>query len=262
MPTSPLGGDYEYGPFSGLSNPDTAQTASTQTTGAQQPSSGGYVPTGGQNDPNTWQTNPGFGQDPGGANHGAGYNPAYWADKGGFAAYKAGRKAYRSQFQPGGSIYDRNQQRYAQIYAANPQSWGQIADMLASMGVYDVKEQGKHFYNEVKGMFDGTGPIGNYQVLGGQKKNMGTSDVNAGWEPLSASDKNWMGMNFQQKLGSLLGLGSVQRWAKQGKTGFVKGPDGKYTNTTPAGVVQTLDPRTGLVYENGQVVGFYGQPRF
>ena len=208
-----------------------------------------------QSNPNP-NPNPMYGQGADSPDYGQNWNP----DSGlTYEQYKANRKAWRSTFQPGGWRYDRNQGELAQIYGKRPQSRQQLIDLMASMGIFDVKDQRKHRYNEILDMWDGPTRIGNYQVSGGQKFNFGTSDKNAQWEPLNANDIKELGTGFYDNIAGQLGVGSVQNWLRRGGAGFTRDPaTGFWVNTKPDGSKEYVRNDGVKVDANGRPIGFYG----
>lgn len=215
---------------------------------------GGYVPTGGQfNDPNTWKTDPQYGQV--GANRGAGFNPDYWSSRGGYDAFKASRRAYRAQFQPGGKNYDKYMNTYAAIGAAQPQTKQQLGQLLNSLGIYDQKEMGQSLFRSIGMDFDNNiNGMYQYNKDAGTKLNVGTSDVNAKWEPMTADD--WANVNrgFYGRIDDMFGGSRFNAWSQSGKSGLVQGPGGYWYNPNGKGGYSgdvydsagwTVDPSTG-----------------
>lgn len=208
-----------------------------------------YVPTGGGNDPNLWQTDPGYGQT--GANRGAGYNPAFWEGRGGFDAYKASRRAYRAKFQEGGENY-RKYMRVAQaLGAGQPQSDADVLAILHQQGFDPVKEHGMsmvnnwlaEFHNAVNGM-------NQYDPSSGMKYNVATSDVNGrGPQPMSAEDWAYINRGFQGRIDDMLGANRFKEWVGSGQTGLHPDPaTGLLTNGAGHYFDQSgwaVDPSTG-----------------
>lgn len=206
-----------------------------------------YTPTGGQfNDPNTWQTDPSFGQTAASANYGAGYNPAY----GSYDDFKAGRRANRAQFQPGGANYEWQQKVANSVYGAHPNTQQELGQYLNTLGIYHQKDMHQALYNQYMQDWNNVQPLGSNEVFAnGQKMNVGTSDVNAGWSPMTAGDYAELNKGFYGRLGEQVGVGTFQNWQRHGSTGLTRGPDG-YWHNNPGGDVYdnegfVVDPTTG-----------------
>lgn len=196
---------------------------------------GTYVPTGGQfNDPDKWKTDPGYGQT--GANRAAGYNPAYWADKGGEDAFKASRRAYRAQYQPGGKQYEKYMNTYAAIAARRPQNEAQLGQVLDSIGIHNEKENGQAMYRTVMNDFNNAqNGLFQYDPESGRKLNVGTSDVTATWQPMTQEDYDFINRGFYGRIDDMFGF--------RGKgTGMIQDAQGNWHNPGPGG---------GQVYDSG-----------
>lgn len=224
-----------------------------------------YVPTGGQfNDPDRWKTDPSYGQI--GANRGAGYNPAYWADKGGEDAFHASRRTYRARAQEGGDIYNRRQNAYATIAAARPRNQGELGQLLNSQGIYNQKEQHQALYRTITGDYNNN-INGNYQydTANGRKMNVGTSDVRASWEPMTADDYAFQNRGFYGRIDDEFGGNRFLGWAQHGKSGLRQSPQGFWYNPGANGQYVggtvydnagwAIDPRTGRRVGGGYMPG-------
>lgn len=197
---------------------------------------------------------------PTGPMNGQGYDPSM----GSYEGFKDARRAYRSRFQPGGDVYERQQEQNWKILAARPQTKQQLAQLLNSMGIFNQKEMGKARFNSLMMDFD-NGLSGNYHYDGqGNKFNVATSDKNAGWEPLTAEDYANLNKGFYGRLEEMVGVPQFQNWQKKGGTGLTKDPaTGLLFNVRPNGTKEYFDSQGFRINpQTGQRIGFYGYGNF
>jgi hypothetical protein len=198
-------------------------------------------------------TGPGPDDDAGGQ----GYDPATMG--GTFGDWQANRRAWRSTFNPNdpnGWRARRNEAEDMQILLAGPQSdagWGQL---LNSLGIFNAKDQRQSRYRSLSAARDGNILYNTNFALDGQGNaaDIATSDqnVNGVFRPMNDNLRKQAGMSFYDQLYGNLGLGSSQRWQRQGLTGMPTDPaTGLYIQRNPDGSTAyydqqmfRVDPRT------------------
>lgn len=194
---------------------------------------------------------------------GGGYTP----EMGDYNTFKANRRAYRSTFQPGGWRYDRNERENVGIGMAleqNPNmSQAQWDALLARYGIHNQKDMRQSRYKSLGMARDGSLLLDtNYHLTPEGFMDVATSDV----DPASptgkyrlqsyASNRNiarQAGRPFWEQAYGNAGLGTFQRWQRNGETGmqtdpatgllFNTGPNGERTYYDQRGF--RIDPRTG-----------------
>lgn len=196
--------------------------------------------------------------------------------------FKNDRQSWRSRFQPGGDIYERNQKEDFEIAAAlldNPNmSDAQFAALLNSLGIYNQKEQRQSRFRSLEGARKGTVLYNtNAHLDDGGWRDVATSDesVRGVWQPfdknLGRQASKLQNGGFANYLLDELGVGSFRGWLDRGETGMEYDDEsGLYYNTDANGVTWwdkdgfQRDPQSGARighYMGGRSGGSFSQPR-
>lgn len=210
---------------------------------------------------------------PPGAMKGRHYDPEIDGDWG---TFKNERQAYRSRFQPGGDIFERNQKEDYQLMAAllnNPNMSDQeFAALLNSMGIYDIHEQRRSRFRSLMGAKNGTVLLNTNAVLdNGGYRDVGTSDLNKQgvWQGFDSPDARAANLGRQanvlqnrglgEYLRGELGLGHWDRDAARGLAGVERDPEsGYYKNVNPDGTITYYDDNANIVDPStGDLIGNY-----